>query len=207
MKTRRLRFLLIIALVPLAVLGCPNVENPPPPANDQEVITTVALTFTPDGGGDAVEFAHADPENDGDPVIDTVTLTIGTTYTLGVQFLNELEDPPEDITVEVDEESAEHQVFIYGSGVEGPATGTNAAHLVVHAYDDTDENGFPVGLANTIDPVTAGDAELKVMLRHLPPENDTAVKVEGLAEDFAAGGSAAIPGEVDADVTFPLTVE
>lgn len=197
----------VLALGSFVVVGCPNVEDPDDPANEQEVITTVALTFAPAGGGTAVEASHADPENDGAPVIDTITLAAGTTYTLTVAFLNELEDPPEDITVEVNEESDEHQVFVYGSGVEGPATGTNADHLVTQVYDDADANDFPIGLTNTIDAVATGDAELKLMLRHLPPENDVAVKVAGLAEDFAAGGSAGIPGEVDADVTFPLTVE
>ena len=197
----------ILSAAALALLGCPDVENPDDPANEQEVITTVALTFTPAGGGAAVEASHADPENDGDPVIDTITLAVGTTYALTVKFLNELEDPPEDITVEVNEESDQHQVLIYGDGVESPATGTNADHLVTQAYDDEDANGLPVGLESTIDAVTAGSADFKLMLRHMPPESNTAVKVEGIAEDFASGGSAGIPGEVDADVTFPLTVE
>lgn len=187
--------------------GCPDVEDPDDPANEQEVITTVALSFAPQGGGAALEFRHADPENDGDPLIDTVTLAAGTTYALSVSFLNELEDPPEDITVEVDEENDQHQVLIYGNGVEGPATGTNADHLVTHAYDDEDANGLPVGLSNTIEAVVAGDADFEVMLRHLPPESDVAVKVESIAGEFASGGSAAIGGETDADVTFPLTVE
>lgn len=196
-----------ILSIALAPLGCPNVEDPPAPGNEQEVITSVALTFTPASGGAALDFAHADPENDGDPAIDTIALAAGTTYALSVQFLNDLEDPPEDITAEVAEESDEHQLFIYGDGVEGPATGTNADHLVTQAYDDQDANALPVGLDNTIEVVTAGSAELKVMLRHLPPQNNAAVKVAGLAEDFASGGSAALPGDIDADVTFPLTAE
>lgn len=201
------KFLVIPASLCGTLLGCPNIEDPEDPANEQEVITTVALTFAPDDGGAALEFSHADPENDGDPVIDDITLAAGTSYTLTVEFINELEVPPENLTVEVDAESDEHQVLVYGSGVEGPVTGANADHLVTHAYDDEDANGLPVGLVNTIDAVNAGNAELKVMLRHLPPENGVAVKGAAIAEDFAAGGSAAIPGDVDADVTFPLSVE
>ncbi len=187
--------------------ACPNVENPNPPDNEQEVITTVTLSFAPAGGASTVVAEHADPENDGDPSIDAITLTAGTSYTLTVEFLNELEDPPENITSEVSEESAEHQVFVYGSGVQGPATGPNAAHLVTHAYADQDEHALPIGLENTIEAVTAGSAELKLMLRHLPPEDGSAVKTAGLAEELANGGSAAMPGEIDADVTFPLRVE
>ena len=133
-------------------------------------------------------------------------LPIGA-YTLGVRFLNELEDPAEDITVEVNAESDEHQVLVYGSGIDSEATGDNAAALAAIDYDDEDTNGLPVGLAHTVDATTAGTAELQVMLRHLPPENDTAVKVDSIAADFASGGSTGIGGEVDVDVTFPLTVQ
>ena len=195
-----------IALALVLPLGCIEVDNPDPPANDQEVITTVTLTFTPAAGA-VVVAAHADPENDGAPVIDPITLTNGTTYALSVTFENELEAPAEDITVEVDAESADHQVIVYGDGVEGPATGANAARLVTHAYADEDENALPIGLENTVVAVAAGAADLRLMLRHLPPESDTPVKVATIASDFAAGGSTAIPGDVDADVTFPLTVE
>ncbi len=189
----------------LTLAGCPNVEAPPAGPNDAEVITTVKLTFTPAGGGTPLEFAFADPENDGSPVVDDVALEDDTTYTMAVAFLNELEDPAEDITVEVDEESDEHQVFVYGSGVSGPATGENAAALVTHAYGDTDANDLPVGLSNTITATAAGSAEIKVMLRHLPVENETATKVAALAAALAAGDT--LPGEPDVDVTFPLVVE
>lgn len=189
----------------LVSVACVDVENPDTQDNDQEVITTVRLTFTPDGGGDALTFAVADPENDGSPVIDDIALAAGTTYAMSVAFLNELEAPAEDITVEVSEESDEHQVFIFGSGVSGPATGDNADAVVTHAYADTDENGLPVGLSNTITATTAGAGELSVMLRHLPVENGTAQKVADLAAQLAAGDT--LPGEPDADVTFPLVVE
>ena len=198
------RFALALTL-PVALAGCPDIENPGENINDVEVITTIELTFTPAAGA-ALVFSHADPENDGAPVIDPIVLPIGA-YTLGVRFLNELEDPAEDITVEVNAESDEHQVLVYGSGIDSEATGDNAAALAAIDYDDEDTNGLPVGLAHTVDATTAGTAELQVMLRHLPPENDTAVKVDSIAADFASGGSTGIGGEVDVDVTFPLTVQ
>lgn len=202
--TRLLAFSLATAAA-LALAGCPNVEDPTRTENEEEVITTVKLAFTPDGGGTALEFAFADPENDGSPVVDDVTLASGTTYTMTVAFLNELETPAEDITAEVDAESDEHQVFVYGSGVSGPATAENEAALVTHAYADTDANDLPVGLSNTVVATTAGTAELKVMLRHLPVENGTAPKVADLAAVLAAGDT--LPGEPDVDVTFNLIVE
>lgn len=205
--TLRLSSLLAVTATAAAFAGCIDVEEPAEGEGEQEVITTVTLTFTPVGGGAALVFSHADPENDGAPVIEPIALAAETTYDLAVQFKNELSDPAEDITAEVADESDEHQVFVYGSGVEGPATGDNDNALVTVAYDDTDANELPVGLDHSVVAAAAGTAEFKLMLRHLPEEDDVAVKVEGLAGDFAEGGSSAIGGDVDADVTFPLTVE
>lgn len=199
-----LAFAAPLALLPLT--GCPNVTNPGD-ETEPEVITTVTLTFSPDGGGADVVAKHADPENDGSPVIDPITLTNGTAYTLTLAFTNELEDPAEDITAEVEDESADHQVLIYGGAVSGPAAGDPAGAVVDHAYDDTDANGFPVGLANTVTASAVGSGDFKVMLRHMPPEDDVAVKNASVAADFASGGSAGIGGDVDVDVTFALTVE
>jgi hypothetical protein len=191
---------------PLALSACPLVENVDDGHNDGEVITKVALTFAPAGGGAAVTAAFSDPENDGDPTIDPIALTNGTTYTLTLAFENQLAEPAEDITAEVEEEASEHQVFVYGSAVQGPATGTNASHRVTHAYADVDDAGLPIGLSNTIVATTLGSGELSIMLRHLPAEDGTPQKVAGLAEAFATDGDA-IAGEADVDVTFPLTVE
>ncbi len=195
--------LLAVVVVGLSVVGCVDPEKVDGGKNEQEVITTVELTFKP-AAGDALVFAVADPENDGSPVIDTVTLNTATTYALSVRFLNELETPAEDITEEVDGESDEHQVFVYGSGVESPAS-TSANALLDVDYDDEDKNGLPVGLKNTATTVAAGTAELRVMLRHLPEQDGAAQKVAGLQDTFAAGD--VIGGDVDADVTFPLIVE
>ena len=156
--------------------------------HEQEVVTTVVLTFTPTGGGGELVFEWADPEDDGSPVIDEIVLSDAEDYSLTVSFLNELEDPAEDITAEVEDESDQHQVFFTGSGVEGPATGTNAAAILTHAYADTDVNGLPVGLDNDIGTRAVGSGELTVTLRHMPLESDQPVKVAGTAEEVAAGG-------------------
>jgi hypothetical protein len=196
----------VFVFVPFALAGCLDVENPDPGENEGEAITRVELTFTPEGGGAAIVASFADPENDGDPTIDPITLADGARYALAVTFENQLADPVEDITAEVADEGDEHQVFFYGSAVSGPATGDNAAAVVTHAYADEDENGLPIGLANTIEATSTGSGELKVMLRHLPAEGGVAVKVASTAEDFAADGNA-VPGDADVDVTFALTVE
>lgn len=181
---------------------------------ESEVITTVTLTFTPISGGSAVTATFDDPDGNGimAPTIDDIGLTSGETYEFSIELSNALEDPAEDITEEIREESEEHQFFIYGSGVNGPAS-TGGATLADHAYADVesdygpnaDGDDLPVGLINTITANAAGNAEFTVMLRHLPSLNGTAQKLPGLAADFAAGE--ALPGEPDVDITFPLTVQ
>ena len=118
--------------------------------HEHEVITTVVLTFTSQADGSSLAFSWADPEDDGDPVIDGIVLQGADDYDLSVSFLNELEEPPEDITEELSDEGDEHQLFFTGSAVQGPATGTNEEAIIEHAYADEDGNGLPLGLDNAI---------------------------------------------------------
>ena len=196
---------LVTVLACLLVLpACSDAEKPAE-TNAEEVITTVELTLTPAGASPFVA-TWDDTDGDGTPAVDPITLADAGAYTLGVRFLNALEDPAEDITTEVDAESDEHQVFVTGSAVTGPASALSSA-FVRHAYADTDANGLPVGLSNTLEALDTGSGEFVVTLQHLPAESGVAVKVAGLAEIVAAEGFSAIPGEPDASVTFPLTIE
>jgi len=137
-------------------------------------------------------------------VIDPVNLTAGM-FTLAVGFENRLEDPPEIITTEVMDESDQHQLFFTGTAVNGPASDQPGAPLS-HAYADMDVNQLPIGLSNTITAAT-GTGTLTVTLRHMPPVNDVAVKVAGVAEQVKTGGFAAIGGSTDAQVNFTVTVQ
>ena len=205
LSIRSLSLALPLLLAPV-LAGCPPV-TPPPDQNESEVITTVELTFTPQGGGADLVFAFADKENDGDPVVDDIVLDDAADYDLGIRFLNELADPAEDISEEVADEGADHQVLIAGTAVAGPAAGNNANAVVTHAYADTDDNDLPIGLQNTIVTDGVGAGTFIVLLRHMPPENDTAVKLASTPADFAVGGEAGIGGDTDVNVSFDLTVE
>ena len=198
-------FLLLSATL---FMGCAGTDgtNPEPEHNhDEEVITTVELTFEPGG----LVFTAADPEDDGDPVIDGIVLDADTAYTFSVRFINELEDPPENITEEIEEEDDEHQVLYSGAGVAsaGDSADALAAAVGTHSYADEDDNGNPVGLSNNFVTAAPGTGDLRVLLRHLPPEDGTATKTATLAEDFAANGLTGLPGTTDADVTFPVEVQ
>ena len=205
---RTIPYLTALALVFAG--GCSDVEGDDHDHDhdhEHEVITTVELSLTAASDGTSLVFTWADVDDSANPVIDDMLLTDGETYDVSVTFWNELEDPAEDITPEIGDEADEHQIFFTGSAVQGPATGDNAAAILEHAYADADAGGLPLGLDNTLTTLGAGSGELILTLRHLPPENDEAVKVEGLAEDVAASGFGAIGGANDAQVTFPVDVQ
>ena len=205
---------LACALGLFVALGCGDDASNPDEGNEEELITTVNLTFTPMGGGTAVVASFNDSDGDGGeaPTIDDIELVTASNYTLAIEFLNELESPAEDITEEIEEEAEEHQIFITGD-VDGPAS-DSAAPLVSHSYADVESDygpnsegdDLPVGLSNDIAGVSAGTGTLTLTLRHLPEVNGTAVKVASLADDAASGGIASLPGDSDVSIDFNLTV-
>ena len=194
---------LVTRLTPLLLLfstGCKDVEEGDHHGHshdhEHEVITTVQLSFAPQGGGTALDFTWADPENDSNPVVDDIALTDGQDYAVTVEFHNELEDPAEDVTPDILELAEEHQIFFTGSAVDGPATGPNPDAILTHSYTDSDANGLPLGLENTIVTRNTGTGELTVTLRHLPPENGEPTKTDGMAQDVATAGFSNIPGDI-----------
>lgn len=177
---------LILAL-PLVLFSCSNDDDTPEPVNEEEIITTVTLTLTPDGGGTAVTLISRDLDGDGpdDPVVSVSgNLAAETNYTGAVLFLNETENPAEDITEEVNEEADEHQVFYVTSG------GLNLSF----SYANFDGNGNPLGTVVTAQTGAASTGSLNVVLRHEPKKpND--------------GSLADAGGETDVTVNFPITIE
>jgi hypothetical protein len=130
--------------------------------NEEELITSVILTFTAPGGANT-SFSFKDTDGDGgaDPVVQNITLAAATNYTLAVKFLDESNPADvEDITVEVEEESADHLVcFTTEGGVPQPT------------IDDTDGNGKPLGLSSKVVTTTAGTGKITVSLKHQPDKN------------------------------------
>ena len=180
----------LIALLVIPVLFSTSCSNDDAPVNEEEVITTVRVTLV--GGGQTIVLESRDLDGDGPnaPVLTPIgggVLVAGTTYTGSTTFLNELEDPAEDITVEVEEEGADHQVFYQLPSSIGTVT-----------YTDTDANGRPIGLNFTLVAGTSGSTgTLTVTLRHLP--NKTASGVSG--GDITNAG-----GNTDAAVSFSVAV-
>ncbi|MEJ2584058.1 MAG: type 1 periplasmic binding fold superfamily protein, partial [Robiginitalea sp.] len=106
-------FLPVMALSALFFASCSN-DDAPEPVNEEEVITTMTVTLTPQGGGTTVILESRDLDGDGPnaPVV-TVSdnLTASTTYNGTIVLLNETETPAENITEEVEEEAEDHQFF------------------------------------------------------------------------------------------------
>ena len=200
--------------------GCADVEAPDGchyhgdelHCDDDEnhgLATKMMVYFRPPANTDAEEivFVWSDPENDGDPIVDPIVLPMSANqWTMDLQIWNELQEPAEDVTVEILEQSDIHQIFFTGSAVTGPATKPNADAILEHGYVDSDANGAPLGLSNTIDTLGVGNGELVITLRHLPTENGESVKGSDLAETVAADGISAIPGSTDIEVRFDVTV-
>ncbi len=178
------------ALPAMAILAFSSCEKEDPIVpNEEEVITTLIYTLTPQGGGTAVEFRFTDLDGDGGdaPVITSGTLATNTVYNGSLSLLNEAESPAENITEEIEEEDEEHQLFF-------SVTGANASV----AYADADADGNPIGIATTVSTTTASNGTLMVTLRHEPNKGATGVS----GGDITNAG-----GETDIEVTFDITIQ
>lgn len=188
---KNLKLIALLVIPTLFLTSCNN-DDDNTPVNEEEVITTVRVTLI--GGGQTIVLESRDLDGDGPnaPVLTPIgggILVAGTTYQGSTTFLNELENPAEDITVEVEEEGADHQVFYQL----GSSLGT-----VTYDAADIDANGNPIGIDFSLVAGTAGSSgTLTVILRHLP--NKTASGV-------ASGDITNAGGNTDAAVTFPIVV-
>jgi len=202
-------------LLALGLVACvsPGTDTDPH-GNESEVISRVDLTFSAHDGSTPIVASFEDPDGDGgmSGVSDDIVLALDMNYTLDVRLFNSLVDPSVELTDEVREEAQEHFLFVFGDGVSGPASISGSA-LVTHSYadlesdysDEGSDEDLPVGLVNTIAANGSGEAELRVMLRHLPELNGTAQKTADLPSELAGGAS--LPGDADLDVTFNLRVQ
>jgi hypothetical protein len=173
-----------LAIAAVTITSCNNDDDP---VNEEEVITTVTTTLT--NGATTITLTSRDLDGDGpNPPVVTVSgdLTANTVYNGETSFLNELESPAEDITVEVEEEGEEHQIFYQIPSALGTI-----------GYTDFDVNAKPVGLTFTYTTGNAGTGNLTVTLRHEPNKSATGV---------AAGDITNAGGATDAQVSFPIVI-
>ncbi|MEX0812750.1 MAG: hypothetical protein WD048_11090 [Chitinophagales bacterium] len=178
---------LLIGFLFLFLAACEK-DDPEIP-NEEELITTLTYTLTPQSGGDNVVLTFKDLDGDGGdaPEISSGILAANTTYNGTLSLLNEQESPAEDITEEIEEEEDEHQ-FFFQTTVNGVAIN----------YDDADGDGNPIGLKTILSTGDAGSGTLSITLRHEPNKS---------ASGVADGNIANAGGETDIEVTFNLDVQ
>ena len=172
------------ALLAIAMVGCSD-DDAPVVINQEEVITTVVLTLTPQSGNQVV-LTTIDLDGDGPDVPETSvsgSFSENTQYQGAVRFLNETETPAEEITDEVLEEADEHQVFYTIS------EGLN----ITTTYLDFDSNGNPLGINITLVTGEASSGSLTVTLRHEPVKPNDGLDSAG--------------GETDVTTTFDVSIE
>jgi hypothetical protein len=156
----------------------------PAPVNEEEVITTVEVALTPEGGGTPVYLRFFDEDGEHGSIAPEVTvsgsLEPSSVYTGIISLHNETVSPPVDISEEVAEEAVDH-LFCF----------TTQGNLTVN-YDDQDANGMPVGLMTRWETGLTGTASVTVALRHQ----------DGVKTGQCPGG-----GETDVEVSFDFAIE
>lgn len=179
----------IIAYMFLLLQACK--KDNPKPVNEEEVITTVILTFTPSDGSSIKYISYKDitPDDTAGQLISSDTLERNKSYTMTVSILNETFTPAQNITAEIHNEGTEHQFFF----IQNPS-----GLFSILDYNDKDENDNPIGLINkatTIDAESTGT--IRVVLRHEPLK---------LGISVPDGDITNAEGETDLDVTLPVVI-
>jgi hypothetical protein len=153
---------------------------------ENELITTVSLTFK--SGTSVITASFLDLDGEGGTAATTVPIVLkkDTEYTVEAEFADESKKPKVDITSEILEEAEEHLVIWLA----------NPSPLAIFTATDKDSRSLPIGLKGKIKTsTTTGSGKLQLRLRHQPPVNGKPTK----------DGSAA-PGSDDVNVEFSLTV-
>jgi len=185
LKMKKLSLLITLFSTILIFTAC---KKDPEEVVDEEVITTLRYTLTPDSGGTPVVLSFQDLDGDGGdaPIVMGGTLAANETYSGVMVLLNESESPAEDVTEEIEEDDDHHQ-FFFQSTLGGLSV----------SYDDEDGDGNPLGLKTNLSTGSAGSGQLTVTLRHEPNKSASGV-ADGNIEN--AGGETDIEVEFDIDV-------
>mgnify|MGYP001571033612 FL=1 len=183
LNTKQIFFYLFTALL---ISSCSSdeddVDEIPELINEEEVITTVVLTF--DSSDNPTQTIRWAVEEDNSSKV--INLKANTDYQVGISFLDET-DPSdvEDITEEVIEEADEHQVFYDFSDVSiSYSSGTN---------DTIDSDGNPVYLESLWTASSSGSGIVQAFLIHEPTTKT------GTSRD-------SFGGETDVAIDIPITI-
>lgn len=186
---KNLKYILSLMVIVATTLSSCKKDDPEIP-NEEEVITTLKYTLTPNGGGLIKILKFVDMDGDGGeaPVYTLDTLEANTVYNGELELLNEQESPADTTTNEIREENQQHQFFFATSGDLNLSVG----------YNDVDPDGNPVGLSNILTTGAASKGQFTVTLRHQPDKFGSGVS-DG---DITNAG-----GETDIEVVFNVVIK
>lgn len=155
----------------------------PPNTNEEEVITTMTITFTDSSGiKPTVNATFKDPDGDGGngpTIFDTIRLGHNTTYNANIILLNETKNPADTISNEVLEEANEHLFCFSVSDADVTITRT-----------DSDGN-YEVGLKSKWVTGSSSSGYVTVTLKHQLEIKDGTCN----------------PGETDVEVNFVIEIQ
>ena len=153
-----MKIALVILVSSAVITSCKKDKMEEP--NDNEVITTIILTFVPAGGGATLTYQFDDADGPGGtaPSQQEIVLAPAKTYAVTVQLLDKTKTPDADVTTEVASEPDAHR-FYYE-----PTAGSN---LTVSGLNN-DAAGIPLGITSTWETGAIATGKIKVTLRHYP---------------------------------------
>ncbi len=197
MKTSKMFKLFLIGFTAVAFTACTgddDNDNNEPPVSDEEVITTLRLTFTdPEGVIAPQTFTYSDPDGPGgnDPVVDVISVQPSASYVVTIEVLDESNpNDVDNITEEIAAEDDEHQFFIIAEG--------GAADDLTISYNDFDGNDNPIGLSTTWTVLNPTSGNVRVILLHEPDKD---------AEGIAIDNPQVAGGETDIEVVFEFIAQ
>lgn len=182
---------LLAFLIPAVLLSSCKKDLEATEDNEEEVITTMKLTFVPVGGGATLSYEYDDADGPGGatPTVQEIVLAPSRLYAVTVQLLNKTANPVADITEEVAEENTAHRFYYLPSANSG---------VTVNALN-SDSNGVPLGITSSWSTGSASaNGTIRVVLRHYP--GTPPGKLNGDAVDSPKSGS-------DIDVSFVVKVQ
>jgi hypothetical protein len=166
----------------ISINSCKDPENPTPPTNETELITTVKVEFTDTLSGQKLNYFFRDLDGEGGNAPsqwDTIKLSDSSFYRVSIKFLNESNsNAVQDITQEILAEQANHIVCLTPQGVNSIITVT-----------DTDGT-YKLGLASTCKTGAASIGNITITLKHQP----------------GIKNGSCDPGETDVQVAFPTII-
>lgn len=155
--------------------------------NEEELITTVKLTFTEVGGaGTVTDFTFKDLDGEGGAapsLFEEITLDASKTYTMAISLLNESVSPAVNITNEVSDEGDEHQFYFAPTGANVTISNLN-----------NDINGLPLGLTSTWTTGAISTGIVKITLKHKP-------------DGIKAAGDLVTKGDTDVELDWSIKVQ